>query len=67
MCLVYLVVIIVVVVFFFFIYLPGDILQASDDLSQVINSYKKIVEGQTVNGETEEAQQTHTSVKQGTF
>ncbi|KAG7239252.1 hypothetical protein INR49_029393 [Caranx melampygus] len=44
----------------------GDILQANDDLSQVINSYKKIVEGQTINGETEEAQQTHTSVKQGT-
>ncbi|XP_022620781.1 ADP-ribosylation factor-binding protein GGA3-like isoform X3 [Seriola dumerili] len=42
----------------------GDILQASDDLSQVINSYKKIVEGQTINGETEEAQ-TQTSVKQG--
>ncbi|XP_071361719.1 ADP-ribosylation factor-binding protein GGA3a isoform X2 [Trachinotus anak] len=44
----------------------GDILQASDDLSHVINSYKKIVEGQTINGETEEAQQTQTSVKQGT-
>uniref|UniRef100_A0A665TUC2 ADP-ribosylation factor-binding protein GGA3-like n=1 Tax=Echeneis naucrates TaxID=173247 RepID=A0A665TUC2_ECHNA len=38
----------------------GDILQASDDLSQVINSYKKIVEGQTINGETQEAQQTQT-------
>ncbi|XP_029908492.1 ADP-ribosylation factor-binding protein GGA3a isoform X2 [Myripristis murdjan] len=33
----------------------GDILQASDDLSRVINSYKKIVEGQTVNGEREES------------
>uniref|UniRef100_UPI0037E9A927 ADP-ribosylation factor-binding protein GGA3a n=1 Tax=Semicossyphus pulcher TaxID=241346 RepID=UPI0037E9A927 len=43
----------------------GDILQASDDLSHVINSYKKIVEGRTVNGETEEAQQTQTSVRQG--
>ncbi|XP_029364564.1 ADP-ribosylation factor-binding protein GGA3a isoform X2 [Echeneis naucrates] len=43
----------------------GDILQASDDLSQVINSYKKIVEGQTINGETQEAQQTQTLVKQG--
>ncbi|KAL0993099.1 hypothetical protein UPYG_G00103220 [Umbra pygmaea] len=32
----------------------GDILQASDDLSRVINSYKKIVEGQTVNGDREE-------------
>uniref|UniRef100_A0A668AP68 Golgi associated, gamma adaptin ear containing, ARF binding protein 3a n=1 Tax=Myripristis murdjan TaxID=586833 RepID=A0A668AP68_9TELE len=30
----------------------GDILQASDDLSRVINSYKKIVEGQTVNGDS---------------
>ncbi|XP_028829636.1 ADP-ribosylation factor-binding protein GGA3a isoform X2 [Denticeps clupeoides] len=30
----------------------GDILQASDDLSRVINSYKKIVEGQTINGDT---------------
>uniref|UniRef100_A0AAX7W3M5 Golgi associated, gamma adaptin ear containing, ARF binding protein 3a n=1 Tax=Astatotilapia calliptera TaxID=8154 RepID=A0AAX7W3M5_ASTCA len=30
----------------------GDILQANDDLSQVINLYKKIVEGQTMNGET---------------
>ncbi|XP_027138571.1 ADP-ribosylation factor-binding protein GGA3a [Larimichthys crocea] len=40
----------------------GDILQASDDLSHVITSYKKIVEGQTINGETAEAQQT---VRQG--
>uniref|UniRef100_A0A665THE9 ADP-ribosylation factor-binding protein GGA3-like n=1 Tax=Echeneis naucrates TaxID=173247 RepID=A0A665THE9_ECHNA len=45
----------------------GDILQASDDLSQVINSYKKIVEGQTINGETQEAQQTQTLVKQVYF
>ncbi|XP_030637283.1 ADP-ribosylation factor-binding protein GGA3a [Chanos chanos] len=30
----------------------GDILQASDDLSRVINSYKKIVEGQNINGGT---------------
>lgn len=44
----------------------GDILQASDDLSHVINSYKKIVEGQTINGETEEAQRTQSSVRQGT-
>ncbi|KAK2816868.1 hypothetical protein Q5P01_025059 [Channa striata] len=43
----------------------GDILQASDDLSQVINSYKKIVEGQTINGETDEAQRTQTSARQG--
>ncbi|KAG7485893.1 ADP-ribosylation factor-binding GGA3-like isoform X1 [Solea senegalensis] len=41
----------------------GDILQASDDLSHVINSYKKIVKGQNINGETEAAQQT--SGKQG--
>ncbi|XP_034043734.1 ADP-ribosylation factor-binding protein GGA3a isoform X2 [Thalassophryne amazonica] len=33
----------------------GDILQASDDLSNVITRYKKIV-GQTINGHTEEAQ-----------
>ncbi|XP_060944665.1 ADP-ribosylation factor-binding protein GGA3-like [Limanda limanda] len=44
----------------------GDILQASDDLSHVINSYKKIVKGQTLNGESEEAQQPRTSVQQGT-
>ncbi|XP_006145887.1 ADP-ribosylation factor-binding protein GGA3 isoform X1 [Tupaia chinensis] len=30
----------------------GDILQASDNLSRVINSYKTIIEGQVVNGET---------------
>ncbi|XP_054449085.1 ADP-ribosylation factor-binding protein GGA3 isoform X2 [Pteronotus mesoamericanus] len=29
----------------------GDILQASDNLSRVINSYKTIVEGQIINGE----------------
>lgn len=33
----------------------GDILQASDDLSRVINSYKKIVEGLPINGDNEEA------------
>ncbi|KAK6312251.1 hypothetical protein J4Q44_G00179150 [Coregonus suidteri] len=32
----------------------GEILQASDDLSRVINSYKKIVKGQTVNGDSED-------------
>ncbi|XP_042198390.1 ADP-ribosylation factor-binding protein GGA3 isoform X1 [Callorhinchus milii] len=31
----------------------GEILQASDELSRVINSYKKIVQGQTVNGEVD--------------
>ncbi|XP_063057855.1 ADP-ribosylation factor-binding protein GGA3a [Engraulis encrasicolus] len=30
----------------------GEILQASDDLSRVINSYKEMVEGQTPNGNT---------------
>ncbi|XP_076585195.1 ADP-ribosylation factor-binding protein GGA3a [Chaetodon auriga] len=44
----------------------GDILQASDDLSHVISSYKKTVEGQAINGETEEAQQTLSSIRQGT-
>ncbi|NWI47143.1 GGA3 protein, partial [Picathartes gymnocephalus] len=29
----------------------GDILQASDNLSRVINSYKKMIEGQVINGE----------------
>uniref|UniRef100_A0A8C5K5N0 Golgi associated, gamma adaptin ear containing, ARF binding protein 3 n=1 Tax=Jaculus jaculus TaxID=51337 RepID=A0A8C5K5N0_JACJA len=29
----------------------GDILQASDNLSRVINSYKTIIEGQVINGE----------------
>ncbi|XP_039880605.1 ADP-ribosylation factor-binding protein GGA3-like isoform X1 [Simochromis diagramma] len=43
----------------------GDILQANDDLSQVINLYKKIVEGQTMNGETG-GRQTQTSVSAGT-
>ncbi|XP_070703739.1 ADP-ribosylation factor-binding protein GGA3 [Pempheris klunzingeri] len=36
----------------------GDILQASDDLSRVINSYKKIVEGQPINGDSEETRST---------
>ncbi|POI35495.1 hypothetical protein CIB84_000751 [Bambusicola thoracicus] len=31
----------------------GDILQASDNLSRVINSYKKTVEGQVINGEVD--------------
>ncbi|XP_074486597.1 ADP-ribosylation factor-binding protein GGA3a isoform X2 [Sebastes fasciatus] len=34
----------------------GDILQASDDLSHVINSYKKIVEGQIINGRTNQSE-----------
>ncbi|KAM7386763.1 hypothetical protein PAMA_009404 [Pampus argenteus] len=36
----------------------GDILQASDDLSRVINSYRKIVEGQPINGDSEEPRTT---------
>ncbi|XP_053564893.1 ADP-ribosylation factor-binding protein GGA3 [Bombina bombina] len=31
----------------------GDILQTSDNLSRVINTYKKIVEGQDINGEVD--------------
>ncbi|XP_033827700.1 ADP-ribosylation factor-binding protein GGA3-like [Periophthalmus magnuspinnatus] len=34
----------------------GDILQASDDLTRVISSYKKIVEGQPINGDSEDPQ-----------
>lgn len=34
----------------------GDILQASDDLSRVISSYKKIVEGLPINGDSEDPQ-----------
>uniref|UniRef100_A0A7N6AMZ8 Golgi associated, gamma adaptin ear containing, ARF binding protein 3a n=1 Tax=Anabas testudineus TaxID=64144 RepID=A0A7N6AMZ8_ANATE len=45
----------------------GDILQASDDLSHVMNSYKKIVEGQAINGETEKAQLTQASARRGKF
>lgn len=36
----------------------GDILQASDDLSRVISSYKKIVEGLPINGDNEDPQST---------
>ncbi|KAL6110200.1 gga3 [Pungitius sinensis] len=43
----------------------GDILRASDDLSHVIHSYKKIVEEQIINGGTGDAQQTQLSVRQG--
>ncbi|XP_038597868.1 ADP-ribosylation factor-binding protein GGA3 [Tachyglossus aculeatus] len=39
----------------------GDILQASDNLSQVIASYKRVVEGQVVNGEPETADPTPAS------
>lgn len=37
----------------FFVSVVGDILQASDNLSRVINSYKKIIEGQVINGEVD--------------
>ncbi|XP_068177652.1 ADP-ribosylation factor-binding protein GGA3a isoform X2 [Antennarius striatus] len=43
----------------------GDILQASDDLFHVINSYKKIVEEQTINGETQHTGKTQSSGRQG--
>lgn len=51
---------------YFEIHMLGDILQANDDLSQVINLYKKIVERQTMNGETG-GRQTQTSVSAGKF
>ncbi|KAM9314326.1 ADP-ribosylation factor-binding protein GGA3a [Pholidichthys leucotaenia] len=41
----------------------GDILQASDDLTHVINSYKKIAEGQPVSGGSEGKQK---AIKPGT-
>uniref|UniRef100_A0A8C4Z4V2 Golgi associated, gamma adaptin ear containing, ARF binding protein 3 n=1 Tax=Gadus morhua TaxID=8049 RepID=A0A8C4Z4V2_GADMO len=44
----------------------GEILQASDDLSRVINSYRKIVEGQRVNGETEDIRPTTGNRPEGT-
>ncbi|KAM3623195.1 uncharacterized protein V6R79_008300 [Siganus canaliculatus] len=42
----------------------GDILQASDDLSHVINSCQKIVEGLSINGDAVKAQQTQSPVRQ---
>ncbi|KAM9769380.1 ADP-ribosylation factor-binding protein GGA3a [Menidia menidia] len=44
----------------------GEILQASDDLSHVIGSYKKIVEGHSINGDAESAEQMQNRVTQGT-
>ncbi|XP_055510010.1 ADP-ribosylation factor-binding protein GGA3 isoform X1 [Leucoraja erinacea] len=44
----------------------GDILQASDDLSRTINSYKKIVQGQTVNGELSLPEPPKPPVRSGT-
>ncbi|XP_051889241.1 ADP-ribosylation factor-binding protein GGA3 [Pristis pectinata] len=44
----------------------GEILQASDDLSRTINSYKKIVQGQAVNGELSLPEPPKPSVSGGT-
>uniref|UniRef100_A0A7N8XSJ8 Golgi associated, gamma adaptin ear containing, ARF binding protein 3a n=1 Tax=Mastacembelus armatus TaxID=205130 RepID=A0A7N8XSJ8_9TELE len=44
----------------------GDILQANDDLCHAINLYRKIVEGQTIEGESKVTQQIRSSVRQGT-
>ncbi|XP_075898994.1 LOW QUALITY PROTEIN: ADP-ribosylation factor-binding protein GGA3a [Nelusetta ayraudi] len=44
----------------------GDILQASDDLTHAINSYKKMEKELTLIAETESAHQTQPSVAQGT-
>ncbi|RVE76338.1 hypothetical protein OJAV_G00008510 [Oryzias javanicus] len=41
----------------------GDILQASDDLSHVMNSYKAIVEGHKINGDSDGVQGKQASVK----
>ncbi|KAM4751315.1 ADP-ribosylation factor-binding protein GGA3a isoform 2-T2 [Anableps anableps] len=43
----------------------GEILQANDELSSAINSYKKIVEGQSISGDPEVAQRTQMPVTQG--
>ncbi|XP_059938938.1 ADP-ribosylation factor-binding protein GGA3 isoform X2 [Mesoplodon densirostris] len=50
----------------------GDILQASDNLSRVINSYKTVVEGQVINGEVgtsaiPDSEGNHCSSNQGTL
>lgn len=45
----------------------GDILQASDDLSHAINSYKKTVDGQMINEEVERKQQKLAPGRKGTF
>uniref|UniRef100_A0A7N8X5T2 Golgi associated, gamma adaptin ear containing, ARF binding protein 3a n=1 Tax=Mastacembelus armatus TaxID=205130 RepID=A0A7N8X5T2_9TELE len=42
----------------------GDILQANDDLCHAINLYRKIVEGQTIEGESKVTQQIRSSVRQ---
>ncbi|XP_072339314.1 ADP-ribosylation factor-binding protein GGA3 isoform X1 [Scyliorhinus torazame] len=43
----------------------GEILQASDDLSRAINTYKKIVQGQTVNGDLDLPEPSRPSVSSG--
>ncbi|XP_041073224.1 ADP-ribosylation factor-binding protein GGA3 isoform X1 [Carcharodon carcharias] len=43
----------------------GEILRASDDLSRAINSYKKIVQGQAVNGELDLPELPKPSVSSG--
>uniref|UniRef100_A0A8C6NY47 Golgi associated, gamma adaptin ear containing, ARF binding protein 3 n=1 Tax=Nothobranchius furzeri TaxID=105023 RepID=A0A8C6NY47_NOTFU len=43
----------------------GEILQASDDLAHVTSSYKKIVEGHAISGDTEVARGMQPSFKQG--
>ncbi|XP_061000826.1 ADP-ribosylation factor-binding protein GGA3 isoform X4 [Dama dama] len=45
----------------------GDILQASDNLSRVINSYKIVVEGQVINGEVVTSEGNSHSSHQGTL
>ncbi|MBW02579.1 ADP-ribosylation factor-binding protein GGA3, partial [Eschrichtius robustus] len=50
----------------------GDILQASDNLSRVINSYKTVIEGQVINGEVvtsaiPDSEGKHRSSNQGTL
>uniref|UniRef100_A0A452DP56 Golgi associated, gamma adaptin ear containing, ARF binding protein 3 n=1 Tax=Capra hircus TaxID=9925 RepID=A0A452DP56_CAPHI len=45
----------------------GDILQASDNLSRVINSYKTVVEGQVVNGEVVTSASPDSEGNQGTL
>lgn len=46
-------------------FISGEILQANDELSHVINSYKTVVEGHSNSGDTEAAQGVQTSIKQG--
>uniref|UniRef100_H3CIU9 Golgi associated, gamma adaptin ear containing, ARF binding protein 3a n=1 Tax=Tetraodon nigroviridis TaxID=99883 RepID=H3CIU9_TETNG len=45
----------------------GDILQASDDLSHAVNSYKEIVDGWMIGGEMERPGQKQAAVRRGTL